>query len=248
MEQLVTTDKVDRFEAAFNQIHLKLKEMVNDPREFVAYGEVLNRAKRLHNIVYYHYDILKKYGHLRNTIIHNKTNEAFYIADPHEEVVQDLERIRDLILKPPLAMSIASQPVMRFSKDTSLKEILAAINQTSYSQFPIYDEKDFIGLVTEGGIAKWCSRNLIGELLSIESVTAMDLLALEKMHNVAFIPRTSGIFDLEHVFEESFDRNEKLEAILITETGERHQLPIGIVTSWDLVCIDHTSLTLSSHV
>lgn len=117
-----------------------------------------------------------------------------------------------------------------------------------FSQFPIYDEKQFVGLLTEGGVAKWMSKNLIGDSLSVEGIKAKDILACEKNHNVAFLSRDSTIYDLEEVFEGAFERNEKLEAILITQTGSKEQKPIGIVTSWDLIQIDFTTVPLVSQV
>lgn len=248
MEIIESGAKVERFEAAFNQIHIKLKQLVNDHREFTPFSDVIYAARNKHNVVRYNYDKLKKFGHLRNAIVHNKTEENFYIADPHEEIVQEIEEIRDMIFEPPLALSIASQPVQVITPDTSLKDILNEIEKKEYSQFPIYDLTGFKGLLTEGGIAKWFSRHLIGDLLSIENITAADILQLESVHNVAFLERAGSIYDLETIFEESFDRNEKLEAILITQHGLKTEKPIGIVTSWDLVRIDHTTLTLSSHV
>ncbi|WP_185806972.1 CBS domain-containing protein [Bacillus salinus] len=241
-------ERVARFEAAFNQIHIKLKQLTNDPRDFAPFGDVLYAARKLHSVIRYNYDALKQFGYLRNAIVHNKVNESFYIAEPHEDVVANIEKIRDLIHTPPFALSIASQPVKVFDPSTSLEEILDMITQTGYSQFPIYNESGFQGLLTEGGIAKWMAKHIAGNSVSIQSVQAKDILAFEKKHNVHFIGRTSSIYDLEAIYEDSFDQNKKLEAILITEKGLPTQKPIGIVTSWDLIKIDHTSLMLASQV
>jgi hypothetical protein len=47
------------------------------------------------------------------------------------------------------------------------------------------------------------------------------------------------------LFEKSFEENKKLKAILITEHGSQSQKPIGIVTTWDLVRIDHATFNSS---
>lgn len=63
-----------------------------------------------------------------------------------------------------------------------------------------------------------------------------------------FLSKDCSIYELEDAFEQSFNDNEKLEAILITQNGLQSQKPIGIVTSWDLVRIDHTTVALASQM
>ncbi|MDP5274968.1 CBS domain-containing protein [Chengkuizengella axinellae] len=248
MENIIAnmSNKIERFEAAFNRIHHTLTRLVSRSNEHAPYREVLNRAKSRHKTVKIHYDSLVQFGHLRNAIVHQKIREGFYIAEPHEEVVEHIEHISELILNPPNALSIASQPVISFTPQSSLREILSTIDRVGYSQFPIYDEKGFVGLLTEGGIAKWLSRNITKTTISIDYVTAFDILPLEKEHNVHFMGRKNSIYDLEEIFDKSFENNKKLEAILITEHGKKTQKAIGIVTSWDLVQIDHTFVSLAS--
>lgn len=152
------------------------------------------------------------------------------------------------MLQPPLALSIASQPVVTSAPDAPLSAILEIIDKKGFSQIPIYQDSCFIGLLTEGGIAKWLSRNAFVGTISINHVLVKDILPLEKKHNVKFLSRDCSIYELEDAFEQSFNDNEKLEAILITQNGLQSQKPIGIVTSWDLVGIDHTTVALASQM
>jgi predicted transcriptional regulator len=235
-------DKIARFEAAFNRIHEKLKELVKEANEHAPYGDVLFAARKLHNVVHYHFENLRQFGYLRNAIVHKKIREDFYIAEPHEKVVAEIERISDILLKPPLALSVASQPVKSYNPRTPLTEILKMMDENGYSQFPIYEDNMFLGLLTDGGIAKWLSRNLVGDTANLNGVTAADLIPLEKKHSVIFINRNSTIYDLEALYEKSLKENKKLKAILITEHGIQNQKPIGMVTTWDLIRINQTNL------
>ncbi|OZM56940.1 hypothetical protein CIB95_09220 [Lottiidibacillus patelloidae] len=241
-------EKVERFEVAYNKIHTKLKELVGDTRLYASYSDILYQAKTRRNIVHHNYEMLKKFGHLRNTIVHEKLKENYYIAVPHLHIVEEIERICQHLWRPPLALSIASQPVKICHPTTSLKEILEIMHTNGYSQVPVYDEEGFLGLLTEGGIVKWISENTIAGLVEIEDVKAQEILPLEDEHNVHFISRKQTIYDLEDVFEKYYDNNKKLEAILITEHGRKVQRPVGIVTSWDLVEIDNTALLVSNHI
>lgn len=227
---------------------MKLRELASDSGGHMAYGDALYKSRNRNNVVRHHYALLKQFGHLRNALVHQRFDKDHYIADPHEGIVDEIERVEQLLMKPPLALSIASQPVICFSSNTLLKDILKELERTGYTQFPIYDNSKFIGLLSEGGIAKWMSKNINGSIVSLDHILAKDILLCEKKRNVRFLNRQSTIYDIENVFEEAFDRNEKLESILITQTGIDTQKPIGIVTSWDLVQIDHSTLSLISQV
>lgn len=236
----------ERFEVAFNQIHFKLQAIV--PANNNHFMHLLKLAKDRHAHVRYNYDKLEQYAKLRNSLVHHRYEPERYIAEPHLDVVEDIERISSLINKPPLALEIASKPVVSFKPESSLHEILHKFAETGFSQFPIYDENGFRGLLTEGGITKWFSRGFVANsAVTIESAVATDILELEKPHNVDFIKRTKTIFDLEDIFESYFDKNKKLEALLVTENGKPHEKPIGIITSWDLVQIDHTTISLTAN-
>jgi predicted transcriptional regulator len=241
-------EKVERFEVAYNRIHVKLKELVGDTSLYASYSDVLYRAKNKRNIVHQNYKKLKKFGHLRNSIVHDRLNQDFFIAVPHLQIVEEIERICSHLWSPPLALSIASQPVTICNPSTSLEELLEIMHTNGFSQVPVYDEREFVGLLTEGGIIKWISENMIAGLVQIEDAKAQDILPLEEEHNVHFISRKKTIYDLEDIFEDYYEKNKKLEAILITETGQETQKPIGIVTSWDLVQIDNTALLVSNHI
>lgn len=248
IQQVDDETKVERFEVAFNKIHLKLKDLINGNQDHAPFSELLYLAKNKRNVIHENFELLKKFSHLRNTIVHEKVKEGYYIAAPHIDIVREIEMICELLWRPPLALSIASQPVIIRDPQTSLEEILAIMKKEGFSQIPIYDEMGFKGLVTEGGIVNWFSKNVVDGLVSIEGIKAGDILSVEKPHNVHFISRKQTIYNLEDIFEEYFNKNQKLEAILITEHGKRTQKPIGIVTSWDLVQIDNTALLISNHI
>ncbi|KGX91009.1 CBS domain-containing protein [Pontibacillus marinus] len=236
-------EKVDRFEIAFNQIHTKLKKLVRNESNH-NFMNLLYKARDRHTTIRYHFQELKQYAKLRNALVHERIKEGFYIAEPHLEVTKKLEDISEALHKPPYALTIASKNVLYFNHRSELKEVLKAIERYGYSQFPIYNEGKFKGLLTEGGLAKWFSEQITGDYISVGDITANEILQVEKPHNVAFLAKDKTSYDVEELFEDYFDRNQKLEAVLITETGNENEKPLGIITTWDLVQIDHTTVTL----
>ncbi|WP_028784069.1 CBS domain-containing protein [Thalassobacillus devorans] len=228
----------ERFEIAFNQIHQQLK-MINGYPKNDNFMELLQRSKIKHSVIRHHFDNLKQYAKLRNALVHEKIRDDYYIAYPHREVVEEIEKIKQTLDQPPKAIDVATRPVLFFKSNSHLTKIVEAFNRFKVSQFPIYGEdQQFLGLLTNDGVVRWLSRNMHNDCIQMGEVRASDILKLEKNHNVRFLSEKNSIFDLESSFERSFEQNLKLKAVIITGDGSQHSKPLGIVTTWDLIKID----------
>lgn len=236
---------MERFEIAFNQIHLILKGLAKDTRSdnFI---DLLNNSKDKHATIRHHFEQLKQFARLRNAIVHEKVRQDYYIADPHWEIVYEIEQIRDILQKPPSAMAIASKPVLYFESDAPMNDILKAVAKFGYSQFPIYNNGLFKGLLTNGGIVRWFSRAVTDQCIMIDNMKPSDILPIEKTHNAGFLSEEKTIFDVEALFESHFNQKKKIEAVIITSSGNKNEPPLGIITPWDLIQIDHNLIPLFS--
>lgn len=89
----------DEFLAAYNRIDQLLRTYPNvDSRGH--YAQVVKDACSSSKIVKVHCEKLLKYGELRNVIVHRKDRADFVIAEPHEEVVEDIQRLEGILRKP----------------------------------------------------------------------------------------------------------------------------------------------------
>ncbi|MYL36533.1 CBS domain-containing protein [Halobacillus litoralis] len=238
-------DLVEEFEITFNQIHQHLKELNGFPKNdnFV---ELLQHSKLKHSVVRVHFDQLKQYAKLRNAIVHERISGDYYIATPHEDVVHHLKSIKKTLEQPPEALTFATRPVLFFKTDTNLLHIMEAFGQHGISQFPIYDEtRCFSGLLTNDGIVRFLAQRADNGDISLLHAEASDVLACEKHANVQFLSTTASVFDLEERFETSLNENKKLKAVILTETGQPDELPMGIVTTWDLIKVDRRDQDIS---
>jgi predicted transcriptional regulator len=57
------------------------------------------------------------------------------------------------------------------------------IKKHDYSQFPIYDEDEFVGLLTENGITRWLAKHVtqVLSLVDFEEIPVSALLQEEEM-------------------------------------------------------------------
>lgn len=229
--------KSERFEVAFNQIHRWMQRNARNETTD-KFSELLRINYPRHSIIRKYYHDLKMYGRLRNSLVHDKIALDFYIAEPHEKVVEKIEMIASQVSDPKNALEIATRPVFYFKEDTSLVDVLKIIQKRAYSQFPVYDDNGFKWLLTSNCIAQWLASNLLEGGRTIEDVKISDLEYLHSKRFVEFAPKNSDIFSVEDIFEKYHLENKKLEAVLITENGKATERPIGIITPWDLVEID----------
>lgn len=238
-EVLETKQLSERYEVAFNCIHAALRKMVKNAgtdrfTKLVSYGA------RSFSLIRTYEEDLYQFAKLRNAMVHDKREIGFYIAEPHVEVVNQIEQISDFFEKPYYALKIASKPVY-YSEDSTLKEVIQGITEYSYSQFPIYSNGHCVGLLQVGTILKWISLHLNQRDIPLGDITVKEIFHFEEDHPIAFAPKSMNIFDMEELFEEAHKEKRDLEIVIITENGSHTENPLGIITAWDLIEIDYTT-------
>lgn len=224
-----------RFETAFNRIHKALREMVKET-DSDAFVELLYSGYKNHSLIRKYKSELHQFAKLRNAIVHERVNADFYIAEPHIEVVDQIEEICREFEKPQTALSIATSPVFYYYEDAYLKDVLKVINKFDFTRFPVYDKDDkYVALLTSTEIIQWMAKHFSSEVIHFEDVRIKDLLTKGKNYFVTFVKEETSLYEIEELFERYHTRGKKLQAVIITETGDRHGTPIGVITPWDLL-------------
>ncbi|MFZ7946806.1 CBS domain-containing protein [Neobacillus sp. 19] len=228
----------ERFEVAYNQVHEALRDIVqiNDER-FVVLVKV--GAKKYQIIETFKKD-LEQYARLRNAIVHEKMEVGFYIAEPNAKVVSHIEKIANVLSRPNYALSIASKKVVYFDVQDSILKVTDAIKEFGYSKFPIYKNKKCIGLLTAGSIVKWMAQHMEAGRVNLSDIRVSAILEYEKDRPIEIVNKSINIFEVENIFEKAHKKKRKIEGVIITENGSDDEVPLGIITAWDLIEIDYT--------
>ena len=239
MEIVQTSKLSDRFEVAYNRIDMILKKRVNyyDKR----YTVLLRQGAKQHRLISAYADELEQYGRLRNAIVHEKRELGAYIAEPHADVVARIEKIADIFSKPNYALTIATKDVISFQSDDSITMVIQAINEHNYSQYPVYKNKAFIGLLKVGDIVKWMAEHTSSQQVVLIDVKVIDILMDVQDHPIEFAPKESDIFEIEEIYEKAHMNKTDLKGVIITENGNKDEKPLGLITAWDLIEIDYTA-------
>ncbi len=218
-----------RFINAYNNIDQTLRSVYNFKRS-ITFSDMIRRAVSLNSVVRKYEDRLIDYARLRNAIIHN-SNEERIIAEPHDEVVVDIERIADLIARPPLAYdSIATKNVLVLDGNVSLKKAIETIYKTGFKTIPVCENETISGVLNSGRII-----NILGAAIDknlnldeITENTPVKRVISEQDVDKLFVIRSKNLTVQEAL--DLFYYNRKLLAIVITKNGSNLERPIGILT------------------
>ncbi len=222
---------ITRFETTFNQIqdllqkelrlgfdeHKPFSQLVKD-----YFGSRNNRKKSL----------LLDYGKLRNAIVHKYFQEGEYCAVPNKKTVENIELILKELQNPPKVIPDYQGDVIILNPKDHLEVVLELISKNDFSQFPVYEDKKSVGLLTENGITRALANMRSEEIIEFKGVSVSNLLKhQEVIKNLEFISRTGLFEDAASLFS----KNIYLEAILITNNGKPGEKPLGIITRWDIL-------------
>lgn len=223
-----------RFINAYNQIDYSLRVQYNFKRS-MNFSDLIRRSVLVNHIIRKYEDDLIDYGRLRNAIIH-RSNDNLIIAEPHDSVVVNIERIARLITTPPNALqTICKEDVFTVEYNVKAKKVIALMAEKSYSNIPVYKDGALLGIANGQKILEWLGTQ-INKKVNIEKMLNETDIIEVVTHNAMFkqyeiLPASSTV---EEVLD-LFNKNRKLLTVLITKTGSMQELPLGIITTTNIV-------------
>lgn len=229
----VVKSNAERFIVAYNKIDYTLRTVYGFKRN-ISFADLVRKAVTMNSVVRKYEEELIDYGRLRNSIVH-RTNPNYVIAEPHEDVVEEFEKIAKLISTPPTAIErVGKSKVLTQRADASIKETIELIYKSGFSNIPVYEGNNLIGVATGHRII-----DMIGKIASegknvdefLENNSIKDILLNDDARYYKVADRTITIEEALNMFY--IDR--KLSVILITEKGTYDELPLGIISAADIL-------------
>ena len=201
----------------------------------MGFSELIRRSVALNYIVRKYEDDLIDFGRLRNAIIHG--NEDYVMAEPHIDVVEQIEKIERLLTAPPKALdTVCRRDVLSISADKSMKDVILLIASSSYSNIPVYNENnEIIGIANGQKILDSFVKYLLagGKCETfLNNVKIEDMLS--KIENSNYYAFANKDLTVEEALE-FFHNNSRLLAILVTKNGGAKERPLGIITGSDVI-------------
>lgn len=230
----VPKSNATRFLSAFNNIDYAIKTRYNFNRS-MGFSEAVRKAVALNYTVRKYEDDLIGYGRLRNAIVHD--NNDYIIAEPHDDVVEKIEKIEKILTTPPCALDVvARRDVLSVSSQKSMKEVICLIASSGYSNLPVVGKDgQIIGIANGQKILDAFGKFLLSGGKSetfLNSVKIEDMLS--KVENSDYYAFANKDVTVEQALD-MFHHNSKLLAILVTHNGGAKEKPLGIMTAADVM-------------
>jgi predicted transcriptional regulator len=226
----MTEQSIEEFITTFNRLHKAIcRELREDDR--LDFTVAVARYEDKRKSWPFGTD-LRMLARLRNVLVHEQRHPKQYLAHPSKGSLQTLQRVLNSVEKPTLLIPRFQRTVECVGVDDALSDILPRVLAGSFSQFPVYDDDEFKGLLTENGIVRYLAHHQTSQdsLIELAEVSVRALLRQdENRKNVAFAPRTERL----DAMLDRFAQQPVLEAVLITAKGKKEEKLLGIATQWD---------------
>jgi len=221
------------FLSLYNKTDHFLKEQLNIDRNR-SFSRMLDEASESSTLVRRYRQTLKQFGQLRNAIVH-EYRDGEIIAEPTENAVEEFQQIYQKLTRPERVLSVVGTSVVCLKKDESIEQAINLMNKHDYSQIPVIDDSGFIGMFTSGMLLKTLGEHQRDVSTDFMLFRMDEVLKYnDRFRQVKFLARTATVYDVLEIFEETALKDHQIDAILITESGDSHQMPIGIITDSDL--------------
>ena len=213
----------------FNKIEQFLRKITNS-EDNIRFNELLTRANNNYVVNRYFVE-LKEHGKLRNVISHKRGTEFF--AMPTDLALLSITKIKNYLIKPKKVKELINNIPMVLTPQTTILETLKTVKSKGYSQFPVYDNDKYLGIITSNSIIMWLASvsDSSGEIIEdLNKLTLSDLLKYnEELDSAEFINENITVTE----FISNLSSNKKSSIWIMTLNGLIDQKPKYIITAYD---------------
>ncbi len=230
----MTRENSTRFITAYNQIDYALRTIYSFKRS-MSFSDLIRRCVVLNSVVRKYEEDLIDFGRLRNAIVHTG-NKKYTIAEPHDEIVEKIEKLAKLITEPPLAIDrVGNREVITLANTVKIGEAMSLISRTGYGNLPIYAEEKLIGVLNARKLLTVLG-NKVAEGVDLQQFVSTTSVGeiIEDMGDDYYFMIADKNISID-VAMNSFENNRKLLVILITKDGKDTSKPLSIISTADIV-------------
>jgi predicted transcriptional regulator len=232
MADITANSLASRFINAYNTIDHSLRTQYNFKTN-ISFSDLIRRCASLNQVIRLYEDDLIDFARLRNAIIHGKNEQV--IAEPHEDVVETLEKVAKIISTPPLLVDVIKKDAVNYiTAESKLRDYVIMSSTIGHSNIPVYKREMLIGVLQRHSFLESLG-HIAREGRSLDEFlgsTTIEAFLRETPLNTHFTIVSAKI-TIEEVIEKFTNR--KLSAILITSDGTSGGKLIGIVTTADII-------------
>lgn len=209
---------------------LKEVSIVNISQELYSKGIFPYRNK---------FNIIQCCVEVRNLCSHENKINVQDIVEPSIYLYYELKNIINEIEHPQKIydISIKINDIYKKELHDNVKEAIEMMNNKKYTHIPIVKNGVCVGIFGEKTLFDYLAEN---EVVEVDSETKFEelnsYLSLERNNGIVrFESKDMTVEELIKIFKKDFNDGQKLECILITQSGKNNEKLIGLLTIWDIL-------------
>lgn len=220
--------------AAFNEIEQLFRSKLGAD-EYVDYAQLEREYGDKYRLPVPQRKALRAFRELRNAIVHGKYFGGRPIAEPVREVVDEIECLRDLLVSPPIALAVLGKRDVRVARiDEHIRTVLEHVRRFDYSQLPVYEGQQYVGILTTNTIARWlASQLMLNEGLAEEETVRQVLTFSEDHERALLVRRTITAAEAIDKLSHGGANGAPVTALIITDRGLRSETPLRVIAVSD---------------
>lgn len=223
----------------YNEIDAFLRQQLESDRH-AEHGYLLQHVAHKNRVVAKYESELRAIAQLRNSLVHNPLQEiASPIAYPHPKLLERYQSIRDALLNPKVALSIAvpTNKIYTATLETPLKNVLKKMNENTFTHVPIIKNNMMTGIFSENTLLSYLAEK--GETVILDDMKIGEFkeylpFKAHKGERFEFLSRKAELAEVYDIFYQAIKVHERIGMVFVTEHGKPTEKPLGIITAWDL--------------
>ena len=177
---------------------------------------------------------LRRYAMLRNAISHEARRGGVPIADPRQDVVDQIVRLRDMLLTAPRLVDLVPRGVTVATPSLPIGVAAKRMFDGDFSQLPVVGMPEGFepAVLTSYAIARWVTRGLLEEGGVSLEVAVEEVMEFDLDRHLELVDRTETVLDAIARFDRYAREGRILQALVVkAEPGGRL---VAIATISDL--------------
>lgn len=223
------------FITAYTQIEKYFSRHNNSGRQ-QSFSNHVHHFSKSNNVIRQYRDDLLEYGQLRNAIVHDRVDGLHLIAEPHPEVVKQIQYIAKLLLEPPTLRDFDFKPLLTCQLNDNFSDVLKKMNDMGYSQVPVCEGVMVKNLLSTSMIVHYMYQHIHKNMINLDGVLIKDVLEDHQNH-YRLVHVDESLLEVIEMFGQANQKGQHYNALIVLDSDSKKKGPIGIVTHKDLPTI-----------
>ena len=226
----------------FLELYKQLEQSAIDAFDLPSDGSAISRMERMAQFSSLRGRI-KYCREVRALLQHQPKIDGNFAVIPSDEMIDMLRGLISRVKAPAKCYDIAvkRRDVLTARMEDSVCSILLDMRRRGITSTPIVNENDrVIGVFSEDAVISYLLDDGIGTETLDDRLTISDIstytTAFKRGHIIfRFISKDFSVYNAEKLFYSSLKNGERIGLLLLTETGQKNEPLLGIITPWDII-------------